>query len=518
MRRDRATVRRRAATSPLRSSAASASPRFGAARDRPPWWRSARSARGRWPRSPPAYELARAARRARFRENAAATTRRQAGGMRRAAACTLLYAWTPRMPLSRAGIPLVARRRRAPGRPPRCSWRTRRSPAYAGTDGAVDGDCESPSPTRSLAAGALAHAPSLVLVRDGRAGGRRRPRLQDRRGLRGGDRCDGWPAPMTQRPLSAATLRPPTALDPSEAPLARSPAPSTIPSSAFPVRLLPLGAGPRTPSPTSPASASTSSISARRTRAASRPASSTSCRPRTAASSSRPGRSTGGSRSTTRDEVFEAVRARASPADVEPIFTDLTDARPVSLPSASWRTTRTRTLYRVMTSWFEGVVYRDYDVTRGRLAPARRACARRERPVRPCAGVALSTPIMSQDGQRGRRAVTRRPAPPRSSACLGGARCEALADFGVPTSKVAWHASGRRIAFAVPRRRRAADDAEQGIFVLDRDAPGLTRLPTSEGASRLAFPDFVGDDAVVFLVPGGGPERSSVLRVVPLEP
>ena len=210
------------------------------------------------------------------------------------------------------------------------------------------------------------------------------------------------------------------------------------------------------------------------------------------------------------DEVFEAVR-RGRPADAEPIFTDLTmrDQYPsvgiLAQDSA-------RTLYRVMTSWFEGVVYRDYDV---RVDARSGAASVRPvgEPVRPCAGVGLSTPIMSQDGLEvaGRDEAT---GTTKIFGILPGGRCDAVADFGVPTSKVAWHSTGRKVAFSIPRRRRGGDEGEQGIFVHDRDARDLTRLPGSEGASRLAFPDFVGDDSVIFLIPGGGAQRSSVFRVV----
>ena len=214
------------------------------------------------------------------------------------------------------------------------------------------------------------------------------------------------------------------------------------------------------------------------------------------------------------DEVFDAVE-RGEPGEVEPIFTDLRMRD--QYPSVGiLEQDEARTVYRVMTSWFEGVVYRDYDVR-----VDERSGASSVRPVgevvQPCAGVALSTPIMSQDGREvaGRDEAT---GTTKIFRILGGGRCEALTDFGVLTSKVAWHASGRRIAFAIPRRRRGGEEAEQGIFVLDRDSRELTRLPTSEGASRLAFPDFVGENAVAFLVAGSGPQRQSFFRVVSLEP
>jgi hypothetical protein len=213
------------------------------------------------------------------------------------------------------------------------------------------------------------------------------------------------------------------------------------------------------------------------------------------------------------DEVFDAV-ARGRPDEVEPIFTDLLMRD--QYPSVGiLQQDSTRTLYRVMTSWFEGVVYRDYDVRRdaGTGAASVRPIAE---PVRPCVGVALSTPIMSPDGAEvaGRDEAT---GTTKVFSILEGGRCEALTDFGVPTSKVAWHRTGGSVAFSIPRRRRTASEGEQGIFVLDRELRELSRLPGSEEASRLAFPDFVGDDSVVFLIPGGA-GRESVFRVVALEP
>ncbi|MEE8147500.1 MAG: hypothetical protein V3T24_07855, partial [Longimicrobiales bacterium] len=64
------------------------------------------------------------------------------------------------------------------------------------------------------------------------------------------------------------------------------------------------------------------------------------------------------------------------------------------------------------------------------------------------------------------------------------------------------------------RRRGQADESSQGIFLFDRDQRRLTKLSDSEGASPLAFPDFIGDDSVVFLIPGRSRGASSVFRVV----
>jgi len=55
---------------------------------------------------------------------------------------------------------------------------------------------------------------------------------------------------------------------------------------------------------------------------------------------------------------------------------------------------------------------------------------------------------------------------------------------------------------------------EPGIFVYDREARRVTRVADSDGASQLAFPDFIGEEAVVFMVPGRSSGQQSYFRVV----
>ena len=208
-------------------------------------------------------------------------------------------------------------------------------------------------------------------------------------------------------------------------------------------------------------------------------------------------------------EVLEATEQGRSMA-VEPIFTDLRmrDQYPsVGILEKS----ESRTLYRVLTSWFEGLVYRDYDV---RVNPATGASSVRPvgEPIVPCAGYALSTPIMSQTG---REVAARDEATGTTKIfeILEGQSCREVLDLGAATSKVAWHASGQKLAFATPRRGRGSSGGE-GIFVFDRQTGTITSVPGSGGASRLAFPDFVGDASVVFLVPATAGAATSVFRVV----
>jgi len=123
----------------------------------------------------------------------------------------------------------------------------------------------------------------------------------------------------------------------------------------------------------------------------------------------------------------------------------------------------------------------------------------------------LSTPIMAQSG----REVAARDESTGTTKVfemLEGGTCREVADLGAATSKVAWHADGQKLAFSTPRRGNAR--GEQGIFVFDRRTGTTVRVPASEGASGLAFPDFLGEESVVFLVPAATYQGTSYFRVV----
>jgi hypothetical protein len=208
-------------------------------------------------------------------------------------------------------------------------------------------------------------------------------------------------------------------------------------------------------------------------------------------------------------DVFAAVERNRS-MSVEGIFTDarMRDQYPsVGILENGDGLVR----YRVLTSWFRGLLYRDYEV---RVNPSSGMASVRPlgEPIQPCEGLGLSTPIMSQDGLEvaARHEST---GTTKIFRILDAGRCEEVLDFGVPTSKVAWHASGQRIAFATPQRARGGAGG-QGIFVFNRASGELAAVPGSGGASRLAFPDFVGDDELVFLVPAASAVTESVFRLV----
>lgn len=457
---------------------------------------------------PPAYELA-------ALPAGLDSTTTLAEAAARASACTddcatVLYLWTPRMPLSRAGIPHIARAAHRAGAGLTLVAYDDLA-EYAADD--ASGSERIPVADAILAAGALAHAPSLVVLRGGRPIGS---------AILGYKTAAAYEIAVARRlaersahaTASAAgasgRLDTATPLDPTSAAPARTLRDEDyevvgIPGAYFRwvpgrnavayesrqrVYLLDLEDGESRVAPGFIDFVPTPDGRYFVT----------------------PGEVEGGLEFYDAEEVFDAV-ARDTPGEVEPIFTDLRmrDQYP-SVGILEREGSRTR--YRVMTSWFEGVVYRDYDVR-----VDERSGASSVQPVgevtQPCRGVALSTPIMAQDGREvaGRDEAT---GTTKIFRMLDEGQCETVTDFGVPTSKVAWHATGRKLAFSVPRRGRAGTGAEEGIFLLDRDGPDLTRLPASESASRLAFPDFVGEDAVVFLIPGDGRDRRSVFRVVEL--
>lgn len=206
------------------------------------------------------------------------------------------------------------------------------------------------------------------------------------------------------------------------------------------------------------------------------------------------------------DEVFRGAEA-GNPDRVEPFFTDraMRDQYPsvgILREEGDPRRPENGTEFRVLTSWFEGISYRDYRVTGG--SADRRADVRPvAEPVEPCPERRLSIPIMSQSG----REVAARDESTGTTKIFRireDGRCDEVLHLGVQTGKVAWHWSGRLLAFA-----RSSD----GIHLYDREEERLWRVPDSEDASSLAFPEFIGGDRLVYLVPGGSGEPS-VFRVV----
>jgi len=211
-------------------------------------------------------------------------------------------------------------------------------------------------------------------------------------------------------------------------------------------------------------------------------------------------------------DVLQGAR-QGRPGDVRPIFVDaaMRDQYPsvgiLEQDDASIR-------YRILTSWFEGLLYRDYEVVHAADGTPARVRPLGD-PIVPCRGFELSTPIMSQDGLE----VAARDEATGTTKIyrfLDDGTCEEVLPLGMPTRKVAWHPSGRMLAFSTPRVRTASSGgAEPGIFLYDRDERRVTRVADSNGASQLAFPDFVGDDAIVFMIPGREDSRFRIVSPLP---
>lgn len=221
-----------------------------------------------------------------------------------------------------------------------------------------------------------------------------------------------------------------------------------------------------------------------------------------------------------REEVFREVRKGAEES-VEPVFLDplMKDQYP-SVGILSATTDGSRTTYRVLTSWHDKVIFRDYDVRWDsglRVRP-------KGLPVPACPKHQLSLPMMSQDG-RELAARDETTASTKIFRLRDDGTCDEDLDFGIATGKVAWHASGGRIAFAIPRGLVhdgmgilwRADNAHielAGIFVYERDEVRVTRVYGSEDVNRLAFPEFIGQDTVMFLMSPTLPGEKSRFRVV----
>ncbi len=169
----------------------------------------------------------------------------------------------------------------------------------------------------------------------------------------------------------------------------------------------------------------------------------------------------------------------------------------------------------MLTAWREGAQYRDFELDfdgTGEITNIRGLNSK----TAACQDLRLSLPIISKDG-REMSARDERTGTTKVFRMLSGGRCDEVVDLGIRTSKVAWHRTGRKLVFALPRVRTrgggVAGGAE-GIFLFDRDEGRMTRIPDSERASLFAFPDFIGDESIVFLIPGASRREGSIFRVV----
>jgi hypothetical protein len=235
-----------------------------------------------------------------------------------------------------------------------------------------------------------------------------------------------------------------------------------------------------------------------------------------------PGRNPSGLEFYDAAEVFEGAD-RGAGGRIEPFYVDqeMRDQYPsVGILDGGAGEVGGRTVNRVLTSWFNRIVFRDYEVRR-EGARGRLTVTPLDTGVSACPEVSI--PILSPDG---RYVAGREESTASTKIFRIGERgeCQTVADFGVQTGKVAWSPEGDRVAFAIPRgvirdgRRPLGvgsdDPGLAGIFVYDRNSRELRRVPGSEDAHRLAFPEFVGQDSLAYLLTPEGRSEPSVFRLV----
>jgi hypothetical protein len=195
----------------------------------------------------------------------------------------------------------------------------------------------------------------------------------------------------------------------------------------------------------------------------------------------------------------------------------------VGILSSATRGEETRTVYRVLTSWFDAVVFRDYEVV---TSGGRSTVRPQGQPVTACRSFDFSIPIMAPNGREvaGRDEAT---STTKLFRLADDGACTEIVDTRLPTGKVAWDPDSRRVAFAIPegavrdgsgtRFTGSRDQERAGIFVFDRTGGPVTRVEASMDARRLTFPEFVGRDQVVFLLPQerGGSSRFRLVCCMP---
>ncbi|MGH7476581.1 MAG: hypothetical protein ACRELD_09855 [Longimicrobiales bacterium] len=223
--------------------------------------------------------------------------------------------------------------------------------------------------------------------------------------------------------------------------------------------------------------------------------------------------------------VFAAAR-RGAGSTVQPVFVD--PDLPDQYPSVGIRSTTNAAeagvaVYRVLTSWYDRAIFRDYSVQNARDA-ASLAVRPSGPPVPACPGYNLSLPIISPDGSE-LAARDEFSATTKLFRLNDDGGCDEILDLGIQTGKIAFSPDARRVAFAIPLGvvrdgrgvlwvgRRLEKELE-GIFVLERDGLGITRIRGSEDAKRLAFPEFIGRDSIMFLMANADAGEESRFRLV----
>jgi hypothetical protein len=197
-------------------------------------------------------------------------------------------------------------------------------------------------------------------------------------------------------------------------------------------------------------------------------------------------------------DARDVLRSNGETQALLPIFIDstMTDQYP-SVGILKTNQDTSSAVYRVLTSWSEGIVYRDYNVKR--LPSARMRVEPVDTLHNLCPGVLLSIPILSPSG----RQVAARDETTGATSIFwlnADGTCERRFDFGFQTGKVSWHPSEDAVAFAIPPtpqdQEERGDQATNGAFVLDLVDHSVRQVNGSHATRRLSFPEFVGPDSI----------------------
>lgn len=159
--------------------------------------------------------------------------------------------------------------------------------------------------------------------------------------------------------------------------------------------------------------------------------------------------------------------------------------------------------YRVLTSKFEGLVFRDYAVRwRGirdavvtPLTETATLCPERN----------LSTPMISKNG-RELAARDESTGTTRLFQIHDDERCNPVLDLGVQTSKVGFSADGGLVAYSAPDGY-----GRSHLYVLNRQTRETVRVPDSQSRG-LVIPEVIGSDTLLFLVVSEIREKAGVIQ------
>lgn len=150
-----------------------------------------------------------------------------------------------------------------------------------------------------------------------------------------------------------------------------------------------------------------------------------------------------------------------------------------------------RTRYRILVSWFEGLAVRDYEAVWN--GPSSVRITPQTPKIHACPGLALSTPMLSKDGQEiaARDETT---ATTKVFRLAPNGRCREVLDLGRQTSKVAFSDDGVLLAYSSPNARNTGSTT----YVLNRRTGRTTAIPESESFG-LVIPEVVGPDSLLLL-------------------